>query len=327
MSKVGLIPRVINEVKSAETQLGKKNILAKYSQEDLLKKILVVLYNPWIDLKLQDFTSKYMGKSFGMGMSRFMPLIADIISNKFDQREADFACRMAMNHINTDDAEIFLGILRQDLGLGLEIETINQVWPKLIANYPLRLATSGDYTDFTEFPAAVQPISQGLRVNIIVNEGDVSFNDKNGNVIEGWDMHTQQFLNLAQGQATVFDGHAVVAKDSEVSETDNDVVLQAPAEEIKFLLWDVIRYDGFIQGADNRIGYNWRYNGIEHMMMLAIEKNPDPCYDLIKAEMVGSDEQLAATVAEFNNRCVIKTMAGTWSQGETNQEIIIEGKK
>lgn len=326
MSKVGLIPRVINEIKLAETQLGKKNILAKYSLEDTLKKILVVLYNPWIDLKLQDFQPKYMGKSFGMGMSRFMPLINDIISNKFDQREAEFACKMAMNHINTDDAEIFLGILRQDLGLGLEIETINQVWPGLIADYPLRLATPGNYADFTEFPAAVQPISQGLRVNIIVNEGEVSFRDKNGDVIEGWDMYSEQFLNLAQGQATVFDGHAVVAKDSEVSETDNEVVLQAPAEEIKFLLWDVIRYDGFIQGDDNRIGYNWRYNGIEHMMMLAIEKNPEPCYDLIKAEMVGSTEQLAATVAEFNNQCVIKTMSGTWSQGKTNQEIIFKGE-
>lgn len=326
MSKVGLIPRLINDIKSAKTQLDKKNILAKYSQEDILKKILVILYNPWINLKLQDFTPKYMGKSFGMGMSRFMPLIDDIISEKFDQREAEFACRMAMNHINTDDAEIYLGVLRQDLGLGLEIETINQVWPGLIADYPLRLASTGKYSDFTEFPAAVQKLSQGLRVNIIVNDGEVSFRNKSGDIIEGWNCWSEQFLNLSQGNNTVFDGHAMVVDGTTVVETENDAVLAADAENIRFMLWDVIRYDGFVKGDDNRIGYNWRYNGIQHMMLLAIEHNPNPCYDLLSAEMVGSQEQLAATVAKFENKCVIKTMAGTWSQGETKQEIIVKGE-
>lgn len=325
MSKIGLIPRLIKSIRMADSQADKKNILAEYKQEDQLKKILVVLYNPWIDLRMQNFKPKYMGKGFGMGMSRFMPLIADIISGNFDQREAEFACKMAMNHINSDDAEIFLGILHQDLGLGLEVETINQVWPGLIADYPLRLATAGKIDNFKDFPAAVQVLSQGFRINVIVNDGKVSFRDKAGGVIEHWDMYKAQFLNLAQGQNTVFDGHAVVANGNEIVETDNNTVLDAPVEDIRFMLWDVVRYDGFIQGEDTRIGYNWRYNGIEHMMMLAIEKNPQPCYDIVRAEMVGSQEQLIATVEKFGGQCVIKTMSSIWHQGPTTEEIIIQG--
>lgn len=326
MSKVGLIPRIIENLRLAETQSDKQEILSKYHNEVQLKRILNVVYNPWIDLKLQNFEPKYMGKQFGMGMPQFMHVIEDIISGAFDQREAEFACRMAMNHINTDDAEVFLGVLRQDLGLGLEIETINTVWPGLIADYPIRLATVGDIKDFDRFPAAVQPLSQGLRVNVIVNDGSVSFRTKTGEVIESWDQYAAQFSNLAQGQNIVFDGHAVVADGTQITETDNQQVLEADPAAIRFVLWDAVRYDGFIQGSDTRIGYNWRYNGIEHMMMLAVEKNPQPCYDLLRAEMVGSQEQLNLTVARYT-ACVIKPMDSIWSQGKTLEEIIYWTKK
>ena len=33
-------------------------------------------------------------------------------------------------------------------------------------------------------------------------------------------------------------------------------------------------------------------NGIEHMQILAIDKNKNPCYDLLRADLVGSQEQL-----------------------------------
>ena len=322
MSKVGLIPRIIQNLRLAETQSEKQEILSKYHNEVQLSRMLNIIYNPWIDLKMQDFEPKYMGKQFGMGMPQFMHVIEDIISGAFDQREAEFACRMAMNHINTDDAEIFLGLLRQDLGLGLEIETINAVWPGLIADYPIRLATPGDLDDFDKFPAAVQPLSQGLRFNAVVSDGEVSFRNKTGEIIENWERYAEQFLNLAQGQNTVFDGHAVVADGTKIAETDNQKVLESDPENIRFILWDAIRYDGFVQGSDTRIGYNWRYNGIEHMMLLAVDKNPNPCYDLLKAEMVGSHQQLMETVKKHPTGCVVKPMDSIWQQGETSQELI-----
>ena len=44
-----------------------------------------------------------------------------------------------------------------------------------------------------KYPAAVQPISRGLRVNVIVHKGVVSYKDKEGNNIEGWNMYDKQF--------------------------------------------------------------------------------------------------------------------------------------
>ena len=322
MSKTGLIPTIVKNIRLAETQSAKQEILSKYVNEVQLQRILNILYNPWIDLGLKDFQPKYMGKQFGMGMPQFMHIIDDIISGSFDQREAEFACRMAMMHINSDDAPVFLGILHQDLALDLEVDTINQVWPGLIVEYPIRLAGTMNIENFTQFPAAVQPLSKGLRVNIIVHENTVSFRTKTGEVILGWEQYTEQFLNLAQSQSIVFDGHAVIANGSEISGTDNQAVLEADANTVRFVLWDAVRYDGFIQGKDTRIGYNWRYNGIEHMMLLALDKNKEPCYDVLKAEMVGSHQQLMETIKRYPAGCVVKSMDGIWQQGETQDEII-----
>lgn len=325
MSKVNLIPHLIAQLSVATSQEQKYKIVKKYEKETLFKRILLFSYNPWIDFKLQHFVPKHMGKQFGMGMSKFMHMFEELIAGKLDPKDAEFGFNMAFLHVNTEEAPILLGIINQSLDVGLEIETINRVWPDAISDYPLRTAKVGKHKDFTRFPASIQTVSKGLRVNVIITDNTVQYRNKDGTIIEGWEIWNEQFINLAQGQGTVFDGHAVIAKDNKIAETDNAKVLEAEAEDIRFIFWDVIRYDGFISGSDDRIGYNWRYNGLEHMMMLAYAKNPQPCYDILKAELVGSQEQLLAAINNYS-KAVIRALDDTWSNGESDGEIISSQK-
>ena len=324
MSKVHLLSELLGKLENFKTQEEKFELLSTYQKEPILKKILTIAYNPWIDFGMQDFTPKRHGKKFGMGLTKFLHLLTDIIDEKFDEKEKLFSCNMAMMHIEERDADTFLKLLKQEMDLGLEPETINRVWPGLIMIHPISNPTPGDYKTFKSYPAAVQPISRGLRVNVIIHKNKVSYKDKLGNDIKGWEIYDEQFVNLAQNNSTVFDGHAIVANGTTVVETDNDKVLEADAENIRFNFWDVIRYDGFIKGEDTRIGYNWRHNGIEHMIILAIDKNKTPCYDIVKADLVGSDEQLKLTVEKYKSKCVIKSLDGTWIRGNDPSQVIYE---
>ena len=324
MSKVHLLSELLHKLEHFPTQEEKYNLLSKYDKEPILKTVISIAYNPWIDFGMQDFEPKRLGKKFGMGLTKFIHILYDIINEKYDDREKTFSCNMAMQHIDEREANTFLKLLRQDLNLGLELETINRVWPELIMIYPLSEPTPGDYKTFKTYPAAIQQISRGLRVNVIIHKGKVTYKDKLGNDIIGWEMYDEQFINLAQNNSTVLDGHAVVANGISIVETNNDKVLEADAENIRFVFWDVIRYDGFIKGEDTRIGYNWRHNGLEHMIILAIDKNPTPCYDVIKADLVGSDEQLEASVNKYKSKCVIKALDGTWIRGKDPTQIISE---
>lgn len=324
MSKTHLLSELLHKLEYLSTQEEKYNLLSKYNKEPILKQILNIAYNPWIDFGMQDFQPRRLGKKFGMGITKFLHILTDIIDDKYDDKEKNFSCQMALQHIDEREAEIFVRLLRHELDLGLESETINKVWPDLIMIYPLSDPTPGDYKTFKSYPAAIQQISRGLRVNVIIHKNKVTYKDKLGNDIEGWEMYDEQFVNLAQNNSTVFDGHAVVANGTTVVETDNNKVLEADAENIRFIFWDVIRYDGFIRGKDTRIGYNWRHNGMEHMIILAIEKNPIPCYDIVKADLVGSDEQLEASVNKYKSKCVIKSLEGTWVRGKDPTQIIYE---
>lgn len=321
MSKTHLISTVIENIQNTNSQEEKYEILDKYKKETILSRIISIIYNPWIDLKMQNFEPKRMGKKFGMGIARFLHIIEDIIDNKLDDKERAFSCNMALVHLDTRDAPLFVSLLKQELDLGLTTETINRVWPNLIMDYPLRKPTHGTYKDFNKFPGCVQPVAHGLRVNIIVNKDVVSYRNEIGETITGWEMYDQQFINLAQGQETVFDGCAVITEDGKIVSTDETEILGSDPANIRFTLWDVIRYDGFIKGQDGRIGYNWRYNGLEHMMFLAIEKNPEPCYSNLSANLVGSTEQLEATVKDMDSY-IIKSLEGTWYCGITSDEII-----
>jgi hypothetical protein len=324
MSKVHLLTEIIIKLQNLSTQDEKLKLLHTYNKEIILQRIITIAYNPWIDFGMKDFVPKRLGKKFGMGLSKFLHILTDIIDEKYDEREKNFSCQMAMQHIDQRDAELFASLLRQDLDLGLELETINAVWPGLIMIYPISSPTVADYKTFNKYPAAVQPISRGLRVNVIVHKNIVTYRDKEGNNIEGWNIHDEQFVNLAQNNSTVFDGHAVVVNGTTIVETDNQKVLEADPENIRFNFWDVIRYDGFITGTDTRIGYNWRNNGLEHMIILAIDKNKTPCYDIVKADLVGSDEQLALTVEKYKSKCVIKALDGTWVHGTDPTQVIYE---
>ena len=321
MSKVHLIHTLIEKMPSLKTQEERYELLQKYEKEYLLKRIVLFGYNPWVDFKLQTFVPRHMGKDFGMGISSFMHIFEEIIAGKLDTKEAQFSISMAFLHISKAEAPMFLQLVNQTLDLGLTLETINRVWPNSISAFPIREATKGSHTDFIDFPASLQTLSKGLRINVIVYEHTVQYRQKDGTPVDGFNMWDQQFINLAQGQNTVFDGHAVVAKDSKIVSTDNTAILEADGQDIRFIFWDVMRYDGFITGEDTRIGYNWRYNGLEHMMMLAIEKNPTPCYDILRAEMVGSIEQLNTAIKNYS-AAVIKSLSSTWANGKTKDEII-----
>ncbi len=127
MSKVNLMPQIVESLQATQSQEKKFEIVKKYEKETLFKRIVLFAYNPWIDFKLQHFVPKHMGKQFGMGMSRFMHMFEELIEGQLDPKDAEFGFNMAFIHVNSEEAPILLGIINQALDLGLEIETINKI--------------------------------------------------------------------------------------------------------------------------------------------------------------------------------------------------------
>jgi hypothetical protein len=326
MSRLGLTSKIADNIRLAETQSDKLAILQRYKKESLVKRIIAFGYNPMLDFGMQDWNPTAHGKEHGMGISKFMHIIEDIIAKKLNLQEAKFAAGMALNHINDDEADIFIGILKNNLDWGLEPETINAVWPDITTSYPIQRPSEFSKSIFSNFnmPVVVQKMSKGLRINIIVDGESVQFKTSTGMSVSSLDQYAPQFKELAQRNFTVFDGHAVMVDEKlEIVDATDEEILNADPDYVKFVLWDAVRGDGFLEGKDTRIGYNWRFNGLEHMMFLAIESNPDPVYTVVQGDSLGSLEEVYNFVRENNCDVVIKNLSGTWRNGQTTEELIL----
>ena len=55
MSKVHLLSQIIDSLQKETSQLGKYDILSQYEKEAILKRVVSIAYNPWIDLEMQNF--------------------------------------------------------------------------------------------------------------------------------------------------------------------------------------------------------------------------------------------------------------------------------
>ena len=326
MSRPGLTSRIASKICNATDQESKLVILQKYKQDRLIKRIVNFGYNPLVQFGMEDFQPNYRGIPHGLGISKFLHILDEILAGKLDQSSAAFASNLALSHISDDEADILVQLLHKNLNWGLESTTINQVWPNLIKDYPLQTPLKYTKYNFNKFayPLAAQKMTHGLRINIVVIHDDVTFRNKHGELLSQFDIWSDQFRALAQNQRTVFDGHAVlIDTDNNEVEASDEQILDADPKDVRFILWDSIRYDGFCNGEDTRIGYNWRFNGLEHMMFLAFDKNPNPVYGLPMHTAIKDASELLTFVQDNNCDCIIKNLPGIWHSGETVDELIV----
>lgn len=298
MSRMPMVRIIADALLDAQTDSEKIEVLKKYQNDKLFKRIVQYAHNPLIDFGLEDFnsTQKTIGKQYGMGISKFMHLPDDIYQGNLNGPEAEFAINMVLSHINVQEVDLFLGIFAKDLKLGLTLDIINKAWPGHIPEYPVMEHINFGDDLIGNWPGYIlQPEYTGERINIIVKNNKVEFRNKQGKLQPDLEQYAEQFIKLTQEGKIVFDG------------LYNDG---------KFLLFDSIRYDGFVEGKDNRLGYNWRYNGIEYMAFLA--KIENPCFVFAENITTATLEDAKKEVARLNKTCYLKNPAGTWFHGRNS---------
>ena len=64
MSKVHLLSQIVENLQKETSQAGKYDLLSQYEKEAILKRVVSIAYNPWINLEMQNFEPKRMGKKF-----------------------------------------------------------------------------------------------------------------------------------------------------------------------------------------------------------------------------------------------------------------------
>ncbi len=304
MSRKPMVTIISDALKEAKTDAEKVEVLKKYESDSLFKRIVQYAHNPLIQFGLEDFTPQVMpGREEGMGISKFMHLPDDISNNSLTTDEGIFAINMVLSHINIEEVHLFLGMFKKDLGLGLTIDIINEAWPDFIPPYPVMLPSKYDPSVFESwYHFTIMEIHEGERINIIVRNGDVQFRNIDGDVITKFDEHAETFAKLGKDGRLVFD---------------------AVWNGKHFILYDSIRYDGFVEGHDNRLGFNWRFNGINQLWFMSKMDRSKCIFQMPMFTAVPDIETMKKEVTKLGKPCYLRSPSGIWQNGVTSEWQIV----
>ena len=298
---------IVVQLKQADTQQEKRQVLRLNKNESLLSRLLYLTYNPWIKFYVSnedfDYPLQHEGRGFSKIMEPHDTIISDLMNRHIDDPVS--RCLDACKLLNFHDMMLFRAMLDKDLDVGIDAEDINSVWPDLIPEFqPMQPA--GTVADI-EYPCAVQMRPRGPRRIVIVRGDEVEVRSNTGQLITESDHILTQFRILAQEQSMVFDGCAINGQ---------------------YILWDVIQFEGFARGHDTRMSMRDRFWALGIMIgqanqqfeQLGITSNIETVINATATDAAG----LQKLRTDAGKPVVAKNLSSAYHAGPVTHQTVIQ---
>lgn len=258
------IYKIIEQIAQTASTNEKLAILKSHVTNEVLKKCFEYAYNPrfnfWIRYPHIPSTN---GKN-DIGPCTF-EVLDRLITRKVTGDEARAEFQTLIESLTFPAAAVACRILHHDLRCGASDTLASKVWPKLVPEYPVMLASKMDekavkhLSKFESKPNAfvVQTKMDGGRLLAKVDEtGSVTYMSRNGsslNLFEAFDKDLSQF----KGQ--VLDGELIVKTSTGKPDrkTGNgfytkavrDTLTEAEAKKFTYVVWDIVPETEYLAGA------------------------------------------------------------------------------
>lgn len=344
---------IFEQLASTNSVKEKQQILEDNKDESLLSRILYYTYNPHLNFYITgdaldaDYpnaiaeVSKHDGKGISKAFDPHDTILDDLIARRITGNAAKVACLKVCAKLCYHDMLIFKRILNRDLRIGISAKTVNKVWPGLIPEFGVMLCSPANEKTLTKikYPAAAQLKLDGMRAVVIVNGDQVQVKSRSGKDIQLHGEFDEHFKKLAQEQSMVFDGELLVLDDNGNPldrKTGNGILNKAvkgtiapeDARLVRMVIWDVIRYDGFARGHDNRMSMRDRFWALEMMMGQAQQENAK--YSLVESRAVNSYDEAQAwakeVMANGHEGIILKNLDGMYESKRVNHQIKIKAE-
>lgn len=250
---------IIEELASNNSRNFKIDLLEKHKGNNVLKTVVHKALDPFTQFYIRKIP-KYEPSGNGCIMEAMKELFL-LESRQVTGNAGIEHLTQILNNLSPKNAKVIELIIAKDLKCGVSTATANRVWPGLIAEYPVMLASKMEpkTIDKMTWPAYVQLKLDGMRFNAIVREGKVEFRSRNGKPIQLLGRLEEDFKKMAgEFMDVVFDGELVVQGNDGLldRQTGNGILNKAvkgtisdgEADQVRAVVWDYIPYMYFIDG-------------------------------------------------------------------------------
>lgn len=189
---------ILETLESDNSRLFKEDVLEKNRNNSLLKRVFTTIGDPYANFYVNKFKSP---KSFrhneddDVVVESFLTLLSEELSTRnITGNDAKGAVEQFFLTLDERQAKWCTRILLKNLRCGVQVTTVNKIWPGSIVGFSVQLAESLKthhdpqagivIKDSVAYPVRVEPKLDGLRCIAVKHNGEVSMFTRSGSVID-----------------------------------------------------------------------------------------------------------------------------------------------
>ena len=333
-----MILEILNDLASNASRNYKLEVAQKHASNDLLKKVVFLAYDPFTQFYIRKIPVYAPAQEHQAdSLDSVLDSLAMLSMRKVTGNAAIEYLTKLLSSLVLHDAEVIERIIGKDLKCGASDSTANKIWPGLVHEYPCMLASGYDdkLVAKIKWPAMAQLKMDGMRFNAIVKDGKCEFRSRNGKEVNLLGNLETEFIALAKGKNTVFDGELVVLSEDGMSyldrQTGNGILNKAVkgtitpdlAAQVSATLWDVIPYEDF-QNSISKHAYKDRFALLEAMHLDSGKIR------IVSNEIVANLEEARTLferyLAEGQEGIILKDSNGLWENKRSRGQIKFKGE-
>lgn len=343
------IKQIFDEIASESSTKKKVEILSKYKDNDLLKRVLYLANSKRVKFYIKQIPV-YEKAMLTQDLTDALDALSMLSERTLTGTAAITHLAAVLSLCDAEDAYIIERIIEKDCKMNLGTSLINKVFPKLIEETPYMGAKSFDEKLAKKiFEKGGKGFSQikmdGRYCNAIIRSGDVELESRQG---EPTILTGAKFLDelagfedcVLNGELTMdgisrYESNGIVASLVSIGKKKLDgedvtkeikkfeekhMNYQDALDAIRFTVWDTIHVDEYFEQKSDA-PYYLRLNRVSDMLF---ECKPS-MISLIETKPVHSFDEAINHFQEMLNRgqegTILKAYEGTWKDGKPNHQV------
>lgn len=332
-----MIDEILNKLAANASKNFKVEFLKKNEDNELLREVIRLATDPFTQFYIRKIPQYAQSPNeTKLTLDEGVKRLFELSSRKLTGHSAICYLRTILSSLSEGDAKVIERIIQKDLKAGFGASTANKVWPFLIAEYPVMLCSPFDVklVNKIKFPAIAQKKEDGMRFNAIVCGNSCEFRSRNGKEIQLLGNLEQEFIELAAGTDSVFDGELLVVDangkvldrqtgNGILNKANKGTISEKEAKQVHAQLWDVIPYVMFTDGYAP-FTYESRFAKLQSKTLPAK-------LHVVESTVVNSLEEAQEIFEGYLNDgfegIILKDKSGIWEDKRSKTQIKFKGEE
>ena len=308
-----MIYNIIQELNENNSSNYKLEVLKKYQDNELLKRVLKmtydkVQYNYYVTMKNVKKPDKHYGDI--TLEDALDSLEFELANRKITGNAAIEQVEFLLMKLSEEDAYVLEKILDRDLRINMGTKQINKVFKKLITEFPYMRCSLPDKIDRMKYPAIVQEKLDGTYRSVVVDNGNIEIYARSGEK-----SNLPRFADSLKGLADgVYIGELLIRGMEDRFKANGLINSDTEPRDIYIVCWDYLTLDEWKEGKSSR-PYKERFQKIINNTIIDCVD-----YQIVKS-LDEAKEFYKKVVANGGEGAVLKNLDNKFKNGTATDNI------